>query len=89
MPAKRVLRYTDALSRFLDNNPAGKKLLLTHITQATEENLAVRLVIVSTKDSARVDAGEDASNLSKIPSPNPSPPKRGRGEYEAIDTRCC
>lgn len=65
MPEKGVLRYSDQLSRWKAENHLGKNLLTSHITQAYEQKLPVRLVIATTSESARVDAGEDASNLPK------------------------
>jgi hypothetical protein len=65
MPEKGLLRYSDRLSRWQRMNMPGKNLLITHLTQAYEQKLPVRLVIASTSDTATVDAGEDASRLSK------------------------
>ena len=65
MPEKGVLRYSDKLSRWKGENHLGKNLLTSHITQAYEQNLPVRLVIATTSEPARVDAGEDASALPK------------------------
>jgi hypothetical protein len=63
-PEKGLLRYTDQISRWKTNSP-GKKLFIEHLSKAYDEQLPVRLVIVSTKDTAIVDAGEDASKLKK------------------------
>jgi hypothetical protein len=64
IPEKGLMRYTDALSRFRLHTP-GKNLLTTHLGQAYQEKLPVRLVIVSAKDTGPVDAGEDVSGLAK------------------------
>lgn len=63
-PSKGVLRYTDRLSRWKRNTP-GKNLLSTHLDQAFKNKLRVRLVIVSTPETAAVDAGDNVSGASK------------------------
>jgi hypothetical protein len=65
IPRKGVLRYTDELSRWEQPLSPGRELFAKHLRQAHDENLPVRLVIVSTKDTARVDAGDDATKLRK------------------------
>jgi hypothetical protein len=64
IPSKGILRYSDRLSRWQRSAP-GKNLLITHLEQAYKENLRVRLIIVSTQETAAVDAGEDVSRASK------------------------
>jgi len=63
-PAKGVMRYADRLSRWRVN-AAGKNLLISHITEAHFSALPVRLIIATTTDPAVVDAGEDASKITK------------------------
>ena len=65
IPEQGVLRYNDRLSRFRQINTQGKNLLIEHLRRAHDEQLLVRLVIASTKDTASVDAGRDASRLPK------------------------
>jgi hypothetical protein len=60
-----VWRYSDCLSRFKQKNALGKAEFIKHLRSAYEEKLPVRLIIVSTKETAKVDAGEDASGLPK------------------------
>ncbi len=64
-PEQGMLRYTDCLSRWKRLSTSGKKLFIEHLRKAHDEKLAVRLVIVSTEDTAKVDSGEDASRLRK------------------------
>jgi hypothetical protein len=64
-PAPGVMRYSDRLSRW-KGNTAGNNLLRAHLTQARDEKLPIRLVIASTRDTAAVDAGEDASKLDNV-----------------------
>jgi hypothetical protein len=45
-PARGILRYEDRLSREADD-ATGKALLGEHLTRARDENLAVRMVVVS------------------------------------------
>ncbi len=42
---QKGMRYVDTLSRWADNNPAGRDLLKSHIEQAVRDDLPVRLVI--------------------------------------------
>lgn len=61
---KGVWRYSDCLSRLRRQTP-GRNLLAAHLDQTQKEKLRVRIVIVSTKETGVVDAGEDASRLPK------------------------
>jgi hypothetical protein len=61
---KGVLKYTDNLSRW-GGNELGRDLLKEHLSKAFIEKLPVRLVIATTIDTASVDAGHDASKISK------------------------
>jgi len=61
---KGVLRYVDNLSRWGGNN-LGRDLLKEHLSKAFNEKLPVRLVVATTTDTASVDAGRDASKISK------------------------
>jgi hypothetical protein len=65
IPRKGVLRYTDQLSRWQQPLSPGRELFASHIRKAHSESLPVRLVIVSTRDTASVDAGDDATKLKK------------------------
>lgn len=65
IPEKGVLRYSDCLSRWKQVNTPGRNLFVKHLRQAYAEKLLVRLIIVSAKDTATVDAGEDASGIHK------------------------
>ena len=58
------LRYEDTLSRW-SGNAAGNNLLRTHLTQAFNEKLPVRLLIASTTETDAVDYGHDASKVKK------------------------
>lgn len=59
-----VLRYVDSLSRW-NGNELGNNLLRKHILKAFEENLPVRMVVATTKDTEAVDHGHDASKVKK------------------------
>jgi hypothetical protein len=50
-PGRGVLRYEDRLSREADD-ANGKALLGQHLTRARDENLAVRMVVVSSVTGA-------------------------------------
>ncbi len=50
-PARGVLRYEDRLSREADD-ATGKALLGEHLARARDENLAVRMVVVSSTTGA-------------------------------------
>ena len=63
-PHNGVLRYKDTLSRW-SGNAAGNNLLRTHLTQAFDEKLPVRLLIASTTETDTVDHGHDASKVKK------------------------
>jgi hypothetical protein len=66
IPEKGVLRYTDQLSRWPQSRSPGRDLFVEHLRKGYKERSAVRLVIVSTKETAIVDAGRDASKVKKI-----------------------
>ena len=59
-----VWRYSDCISR-LRSQTHGRNLLETHLKEAHGGKLRVRIVIVATKETAIVDAGEDASKVAK------------------------
>jgi len=65
IPEKGVLRYSDCLSRWKQLNTPGRSLFVKHLRQAYTEKLPVRLIIASATDTAKVDAGEDASGIRK------------------------
>lgn len=64
-PDKNVLRYTDTLSRWQGNGP-GNKLLREHIDLAIKKNRPIRLVIATTPHIKHIEAGRDASKISKV-----------------------
>lgn len=59
-----VLTYTDRLSRWKLNSP-GKNLLTEHLSMASNQALAVRLVIATTDQPDVVDRGEEAASIKK------------------------
>ena len=59
-----VIKYSDRLSRIAHNKP-GSNLLRKHLEQAVRDDLAVRLVTVTTKETEKVDTGQDASKIKK------------------------
>jgi hypothetical protein len=63
-PDKDTLRYTDTLSRWA-GNVLGNNLLREHIILAQNQALPVRLVVATAKNASHVDAGLDASKISK------------------------
>jgi hypothetical protein len=65
IPEKGVLRYSDKLSRWHRENHLGKKMLTEHLSQAHQHQLPVRLIVATTTEPERVDAGEDASRIGK------------------------
>jgi hypothetical protein len=54
-PARGILRYEDRLSREADD-ANGKALLGEHLTRARDENLDVRMVVVSSATGAKLPA---------------------------------
>jgi hypothetical protein len=70
-PHNGALRYRDKLTRFSGN---GREELRKHLVQAVTQKLPVRAVVarvLKDKDWARIDAGEDASNIPKTFRPRP------------------
>src|SRR6185312_7147225 len=65
IPEKGVWRYSDCLSRWQQLKTPGRNEFIRNLRKAFTEALPVRLIVVSTSDTAKVDAGEDASRLRK------------------------
>ncbi len=65
-PETGVWRYSDCVSRFKQKkNVLGRTEFVKNLQLAYDEKLPVRLVIVSTTETAKVDAGEDVSGIPK------------------------
>ena len=64
IPEKGVLRYSDCLSRWKQVNTPGRNFFIKHLQQTYTEKHG-DLIIASAKDTAKVDAGEDASGIEK------------------------
>lgn len=59
----KTLHYIDCLSRW-NGNELGNRLLRNHLEKAKAENLPVRMVVATAKDSSEVGRG-DASKIEK------------------------
>ncbi len=64
MGGKGVLVYADSLSRW-GGNEMGANLLRTHLQQAIDGSLPVRMVVATTAETELVDSGHDASKIKK------------------------
>ena len=63
-PDKDTLRYKDTLSRW-EGNSLGNNLLREHISLAKAQDLPIRLVVATAQNTPHLDAGWDASKISK------------------------
>ena len=54
--------YRDSLSRFGESSKKVRSLLVSHLQEAQECNLDIRLVIAKSSKEGRVNAGESGSH---------------------------
>ncbi|NVK41586.1 MAG: hypothetical protein HWE39_10130 [Oceanospirillaceae bacterium] len=63
---KDAMVFSDSFDRW---SGPGNNEFMTNVTRAHQESLPVRLIIVSTEETQRVQSGEDASRVKKRFSP--------------------